>query len=85
MKNKNSFLCLTDDHQMDQDWIFAEAALFNFRTHCMLSLLSKDVEFPCACFDVYEKFVASFPPTPAPTQNLKSWFQTFSSQEIGSS
>ena len=28
MENKNSWLCLTDDHQMDQEWIFAETELF---------------------------------------------------------
>ena len=28
MQNKNSCLCLTYDHQMDQDWIFAETELF---------------------------------------------------------
>ena len=34
-------------------------------------LVSKDVEFSYASFDICEKFVASCPPTRTPTQKLK--------------
>ena len=45
----------------------------------------KDVEFSCASFYSYEKFVAPCPPTPTPSQKLKIGFPKTSSQEIGSS
>ena len=46
---------------------------------------SKDVEFYCASFDIYEKFAGECPPTQTPTQKLKSEFLKFSLQEISSS
>ena len=48
-------------------------------------LESKDMKFSCASFDIYEKFVASYPPIPTPTQKSKILFPTFIFQEIGSS
>ena len=47
-------------------------------------LVSKDVEFFFASFDLCEKFVARCPPTQTPTHKLKSRFSMFGSQETGS-
>ena len=49
------------------------------------TFISKDVEFYCASFDIYEKFAGACPPTQTPTQKLKSWFSMSSSQGIASS
>ena len=50
------------------------------------TLVSKNVEFSCAFFDLYEKFARGCPPNQTPTQKFKKYrFLTFSSQEIGSS
>ena len=46
-------------------------------------LISKDVEFYCASFDIYEKFAGECPPTQTPTQKLKSGFSIFNSQGMG--
>ena len=46
--------------------------------------ITKGKEFYCVYFDLYEKFARGCPPK-TPTQKLKSGFQAFSSQEIGSS
>ena len=58
--------------------------IFPTRTH-RTRLVSKDVEFYCASFDIYEKFAGACPPTQTPTQKLKSWFSMSSSQGIASS
>ena len=50
-----------------------------------MSWASKDVEFSCASFDPYLKFVGRCPPTPTPTQMLKREFPVFNSQGIDSS
>ena len=50
-----------------------------------MSWASKDVEFSCASFDLYLKFVGRCPPTPTPTQMLKREFSVFNSQGIDSS
>ena len=49
------------------------------------TLISADVDFFCASFDVCEKFARRCPATQTPTQKLESGFLRFSSQEIGSS
>ena len=49
------------------------------------TLISEDVEFYCASFDICEKFARWCPPTQTPTQKLKSGFLRSSSQEVGSS
>ena len=51
----------------------------------MTSLVSKDVDFYCASFDIGEKFASSCPLTETPTQKFKSEFSLGSSQGIGSS
>ena len=48
-------------------------------------LVSKDVDFFRASFDICEKFVPSCPLTQTPTQKLKSGFSTSNSQGIASS
>ena len=49
------------------------------------TLVSKDVEFSCASFDICEKFAASCPLTQTPTQKFKIEFPIFRYHEIGSS
>ena len=49
------------------------------------TLVSKDVEFSGASFDICEKFAAWCPLTQTPTQKFKIKFSIFSSHEIGSS
>ena len=49
------------------------------------TLVSKDVEFFCASFDICEKFATSCSLTQTPTQKFKIEFSIFSSHEIGSS
>ena len=51
----------------------------------MTTFISKDVEFYCASFDIYEKFAGGCPLTQTPTQKLKSGFPTSNSQGIASS
>ena len=48
----------------------------------MTTLVSKDVKFYCAYFDIYEKFVVGSP-TKTPTQMLKRGFSIFTSEKIG--
>ena len=45
-------------------------------------LVSKDVEFYCASFDISEKFVASCAPMDTPTRKLKNEFSSRNSQGI---
>ena len=45
-------------------------------------LISKDVEFYCASFDISEKFVASCAPMDTPTRKLKNEFSGRNSQGI---
>ena len=45
-------------------------------------LVSKDVKFYCASFDISKKFVASCPPTETPTRKLKNEFSGRNSQGI---
>ena len=49
------------------------------------TLVSKDVEFSCASFEICKKFARWCPPTQTPTQKLKIGFPKTSSREIGSS
>ena len=44
----------------------------------------KRCRISCASFDICDKFIASCPLIPTPTQKFKSWFSIFSSQGIGS-
>ena len=50
----------------------------------MTTSVSKDVEFYCASFDLYEKFVGVCPPMRTPTQKFKNGFSMFCSQEMSS-
>ena len=49
------------------------------------TLISEDVEFYCASFEIFEKFVGECPSTQTPTQKLWSQFLKFSSEKISSS
>ena len=49
------------------------------------TLVSKDVEFSCASFEICKKFARWCPPTQTPTQKFKSGISIFSSQGISSS
>ena len=63
---------------------------FSFKINFPLSihvtkLISEDVEFYYASFDLCEKFDGGGQPIQTPTQMLKSVFSMFGFQEIGSS
>ena len=49
-----------------------------------MSRATKDVEFYCASFDLYEKFAGVCPLSQTPTQKFESEFSLFGFQEIGS-
>ena len=62
---------------------------FSFKTifappRPITTLVSKDVEFSCASFDLYEKFARWCPPTQTPTRKFKTGISIFSSQGMGS-
>ena len=63
---------------------------FSFKTifaphRPITTLVSKDVEFSCAYFDLCKKLAGGCPPTRTTTQMFKNEFSIFPSQEIGSS
>ena len=60
---------------------FSCKTIFPALTH-RTRLVSKDVEFYCASFDISEKFVASCPPMDTPTQKVKNEFSGRNSQGI---
>ena len=50
----------------------------------MTTSVSKDVEFYCASFDLYEKFARGCPPMHTPTQKFENGFSMFGYQEMSS-
>ena len=67
-------LMLVTDRKGERYWWQLILSLWTLMVHPTTTLMSKDVEFYCASFELCQKFARGCPPTQTPTQKFKNRF-----------